>query len=255
MRIDWPWAKAPTRTLPDDERVYAVGDVHGRDDLLGELHAAIRNDIACSPRVGRVVVVHLGDYVDRGPDSRAVVERLCLPPPAGVDEVVNLRGNHEALLGDFLNGADVGRAWLQIGGDTTLASYGVGMTPAVAPERRFDAMRDALNAAMPRAHREWLANLALFHRRGGYLFVHAGVRPGRRWERQRPEDLMWIRDRFLASRADHGAIVVHGHHCTATPDERANRIGIDTGAYFSGVLTCLVLEGDRRRFLDTGSAA
>lgn len=239
-------------SLPEGRRVYAVGDVHGRDDLLGELHAAISDDLARRPAAGEVVLIHLGDYVDRGPESRQVLARLAAPPPAGVDRAVHLLGNHEELMLAFLDDPGVGRAWLQLGGDATLASYGVPLTPEVPPAERFVALRGAFNEALPDDQHALLRSMPLHHREGDYLFVHAGLLPGRVLERQRREHLLWIRDEFIHSRADHGAVVVHGHHICAAPEERANRIGVDTGAYHSGVLTALVLEGERRRYLSTG---
>lgn len=235
-------------------RVYAVGDVHGRDDLLAELHQLIADDLARGDAPEEVVLVHLGDYVDRGPASREVLQRLISPPPAGVTSVINLMGNHEELMLAFLDDPGVGRGWLQLGGDATLASYGVSMTPDVPPAERFEAMRRGLREALPEAHIELLRRLATHYPRDGYLFVHAGIRPGRALARQRPEELLWIRDEFLNSRADHGMVVVHGHHIAPRPEERANRIGVDTGAYHSGVLTALVVEGSEHRYLATGEA-
>ena len=237
--------------LPEGIRVYAIGDVHGRDDLLGELHRRIAEDLARAPACGEVALIHLGDYVDRGPAGRAVLERLLGPPPAGVTATVQLIGNHEELLLAFLDDAGVGRAWLQLGGDATLASYGVSLTPDVPPAVRFESIRRAFSEALPAAHRALLRSMTPYHRLGDYLFVHAGILPGRALERQRREELLWIRDEFIHSRADHGVVVVHGHHIVPTPEERPTRIGIDTGAYHSGVLTALVLEGTERRYLAT----
>ncbi len=235
--------------LPEGVRVYAIGDIHGRDDLLGALHDAIARDLAAHPCRGRAILIHLGDYVDRGPASRAVLDRLCGPPPAGVSEMIHLAGNHDEVMLRFLEDPTLGRLWLQWGGDATLASYGVSLTPAVDPEQRFDAMRRDLAEALPRAHRSLLMHLPASHRLGDYLFVHAGVRPGRALDRQLRDDLLWIRDDFVASRAWHGAMIVHGHHVTATVDEHPNRIGIDTGAFASGRLSAIVLEAQARRYL------
>ncbi|GAB6041429.1 metallophosphoesterase [Endothiovibrio diazotrophicus] len=238
-------------SLPVGVRVYAIGDVHGRDDLLGVLHRRIAEDLARSPAAGEVVLIHLGDYVDRGPASRAVLERLLGPLPAGITATVHLIGNHEELLLAFLDDPGVGRAWLQLGGDATLADYGVPLTPDVPPAARFAALSRALGEAMPATHRALLQSLVLHHRIGDYLFVHAGILPGRSLERQRREELLWIRDEFIHSRADHGVMVVHGHHIVPAPEEHPNRIAIDTGAYHSGVLTALVLEGSARRYLSS----
>lgn len=239
-------------TLPEGVRVYAVGDVHGRADLLGELHGMIADDMGRRPVEGEVVLIHLGDYIDRGPDSRGVLERLVGGAPAGVGEVINLTGNHEELMVRFLEDPAVGRAWLQLGGDATLAGYGVSLTPKVPPSRRFEVLSEGLREALPGSHARLLRGLSLYHRIGDYLFVHAGIRPGRSLARQQRDELLWIRDEFIHSRSDHGVVVVHGHQMVEAPEERPNRIGIDTGAYHSGVLTALVLEGTERRFLATG---
>lgn len=248
--IDWPWRRnSKTFSIPGDIRVYAIGDVHGRADLLKQLHARISADTASHGDHRRNLLIHLGDYVDRGENSAEVLEILSQRQVDGIDDVVCLKGNHEDLLQRFLNGDDVARAWTELGGNATLASYGINLTPDAPPDQRFEVLRQALIDAMPPSHTTLLSELALFHQVGDYLFVHAGIRPKRDLEQQRPQDLIWIRDLFLDSKADHGAMVVHGHHCTPEPDIRANRIGIDTGAYYSNRLTCLVLENDQRRFL------
>ena len=228
---------APGR-LPDGERVYAIGDVHGCDDRLVALHALIRDDLAARP-VARATLVHLGDYVDRGPDSRGVLARIADPAIPGVS-VVNLRGNHEAMMQDALGGTD--RAiddWLRNGGDATLESFGV--SPDADPASWPDAIGDAVIAQLAALERMWSA--------GGYVFVHAGLRPGVPLAAQADHDLLWIRQPFLDHRGDFGAVVVHGH--TPMPDwqVRPNRLGIDTGAVMGGKLTCVVLEGDRLSFL------
>lgn len=217
--------------LPEGLRVYAVGDVHGCDDRLAALHAQVAQDAAARP-VARVVVLHIGDYVDRGPDSAGVVRRVMGPPPVPGAEVVTLRGNHEALL---LAGHGPGAApndawvWLRNGGQQTLRSYGVGQDGTI----------------IPAAHLDFLRGLRSSWRAGGYFFAHAGVRPGVPLDAQADDDLLWIREPFLSSEADHGAVVVHGHTPRDTVEVRRNRIGIDTAAVFGGVLTCLVLEADR----------
>lgn len=231
------------------KRVYAIGDVHGRLDLLLELEAMIRADLA-KAAPARSVAVYLGDYVDRGPESRAVLDHL-LDRPLPVDEVVHLLGNHEDAMRRFLDDLWVGESWMGFGGRETLESYGV------SPDRRLPAMKwmkaaqIAFAHALPARHRSFLEDLRLWHVEGGYLFVHAGVRPGVSLDRQDRETLIWIRHEFLESDADHGRVVVHGHSIREVPEIRPNRIGIDTGACFSGRLTALVLEGSERRFLST----
>lgn len=229
--------------VPDGLALYAVGDIHGRADLLDRLHAAIRADAETRPAVERRIV-YLGDYIDRGEDSAGVIDRLVAGPPPGF-AAVHLCGNHEDFLLRFLADASVAPHWLHNGGDATLASYGL------AVERDWVRLQRNLRRALPRRHLAFLEGLALSHAAGGYLFVHAGIRPGLPLDRQRREDLLWIRGEFLDSSVPHGPVVVHGHSIAGEPEIRANRIGIDTGAYMSGRLTCLALEGAARRFIRT----
>lgn len=233
--------------VPDGTRVYAVGDVHGRLDLLDFVLRRIREDARDAP--ARRILVLLGDYIDRGPASAGVLDRLLEGPPAGFERVM-LKGNHEDTLGRFLAG-DLGAApsWLAYGGRETLESYGIDPPPRGGGAPPLAALRSALAAAMPDSHRALLDRLVPSHAEGGYLFAHAGVRPGVPLAAQSADDLMWIREPFLSSDADFGAVVVHGHSISATPDIKANRIGIDTGAYHTNRLTCLVLQGTDRRFL------
>lgn len=222
--------------LPGGLRIYAVGDVHGCEHRLGVLHQAIARDAAARP-AARVVLVHIGDYVDRGPDSAGVIQRLMGASPVPGATMVNLRGNHEALL---LAGQGPGATtdarwlWLANGGRAALDSYGIA--------------RD--DGAIPEAHRAFIAGLPLTWRAGGYFFAHAGVRPGVALEAQDDHDLIWIREPFLSATADFGAVVVHGHTPRDAPEIRANRINIDTGAVYGGPLTCLVLEANRLGFFD-----
>jgi serine/threonine protein phosphatase 1 len=237
---------------PPETRLYAVGDLHGRMDLLERMLGLIADDARPSP-APRKVVVFLGDYIDRGPDSRAVVETLRAGPPPGADwdgfVWHALLGNHEAMLLRFLEDVDVATAWLSgsNGGLATLQSY-IGELPQPSGLR---ALQSALARALPPAHRRFLSSLPLFHEEGGYFFVHAGVRPGVPLVHQQRQDMLWIRGEFLGSTVDYGKVVVHGHTITPLPEERANRIGIDTGAFFTGRLTALVAEGDWRGFLYT----
>jgi len=226
-------------SLPPGLRVYAVGDVHGCDERLALLHAQIAEDAALRP-ADRVVLIHLGDYVDRGPDSAGVIRRLLGEPPIPGAEVVNLRGNHEALLLAGYGPAAEPQAewaWIANGGRTTLASYG---------EEADSRARDSI----PADHLTFVQGLAPSWQAGGYFFAHAGVRPGVALPQQDPHDLMWIREPFLTSDADFGAVVVHGHTPRNAVELRPNRINIDTGAVFGGPLTCLVLEADRMGFLE-----
>lgn len=242
---------APPARVPDGTRLYAIGDIHGRDDLLELLLQRVSSDAAAAPDAMRRVLLYVGDYVDRGLESRQVVDRLLTRPLAGF-EVVHLRGNHEDAFLGFLEGKPIAFDWFKYGGLETLYSYDVPIPRGPAAPRDLEKLRRHAVAAVPPAHVEFLRACKLWHLEGDYVFVHAGVRPGVPLEHQEAADLLWIRDTFLASRADHcGKVIVHGHTICERPEVRPNRINIDTGAYASGRLTCLVLEGADRRFLHT----
>jgi serine/threonine protein phosphatase 1 len=245
-----PSATLPDRpTVPDGTIVYAIGDVHGRADLLGALQDQIAADARASD-AGRRVAVYLGDYVDRGPASRGVIDRLLDRPLPGF-ESVHLMGNHEAFLLQFLETVAAGPGWMMNGGRATLASYGVAPPARITDPEDLAKAQAALRAALPDDHRDFLQSLSLLHVEGDYAFVHAGVRPGVPLEEQAPSDLLWIREPFLDWSEPFERVVVHGHTIVEAPDIRPNRIGIDTGAFASGVLTSLVLEADRRWLLRT----
>lgn len=241
----------PDPALPEGQLLYAVGDIHGRSDLLAALLAAIAADAEGSATVETRTLVFLGDYVDRGPDSSEVVEMLISGLPPGFDAYF-LKGNHEAILLDFLQDAPLLEHWLDNGGGATLASYGVDVDRLGRDRAPATAWRQAFAEALPVHHRRFLEGLGLMLSFGDYLFVHAGVRPGVPLDAQDPEDLIWIRGAFLRSRQNFGKIVVHGHTPVREPEICDNRIDIDTGAVFSGVLTALRLEGCTRRFVQTG---
>jgi serine/threonine protein phosphatase 1 len=230
-------------TLPPGIRVYAVGDVHGCLDKLVALHEAIAEDLTARP-TPEPWLIHLGDYVDRGPDSAGVVARLAAAQvPAGLRGVVSLTGNHEELmLAALETGTDAAiQLWMINGGANSLHSWGIrlGTEPADWAAR------------LPPAQLEFLRGLRLRHAIGGYLFVHAGLRPGVPLAEQSRHDQLWIREPFLSSTADFGSVVVHGHTPRPKPEIRRSRIGIDTGAVMGGVLTCAVLEADRVGFLQS----
>jgi serine/threonine protein phosphatase 1 len=235
--IDWTLAPGSLRA---GLRVYAIGDVHGCLDRLVSLHWAITADLAANP-VSESVLIHMGDYVDRGSDSAGVIWLLTGTVAPPVSRRVDLLGNHEVMMLEALSSGNARTAeiWLDNGGAATLESYRV---PSSASPAEWES-------AIPIAHRQWMKTRDLLHPEGGYLFVHAGIRPGRAIARQRPEDLLWIRDSFLNSQDKHPFVVVHGHTPYAEPEVRPNRIGIDTGAVMGGSLTCLVLEENRMRFL------
>ena len=244
-------AAAPVATLPRGVRAYAVGDVHGRDDLLAELLARIEADIAARGRA-RNVIVFLGDLIDRGPASAQVIERLRGYRRPGI-RTVFLSGNHEEVLLRLLAG-DCGLLsdWLQFGGAECVASYGL-QASRLKRMRPGDAV-ERLRQAIPREHRQFLEAMADTFSAGSYLFVHAGVRPGIALEEQAQTDLRWIRQPFLGHEGDHGFVVVHGHTISEEVEIRPNRIGLDTGAYRSGVLSAVGIEGAERWVLQSLSS-
>lgn len=252
LRSSKPAAPPPLETarVPGGVRIYAIGDIHGRSDLLADLHARIRADASLAVKGTRCVVIYLGDYVDRGPDSPGVIETLLSAPLPGFTQVF-LRGNHEAQFLDFLEHAKGGAEWLRLGGDATLHAYRTPWPSDGAQDDRLAALAENLARAVPREHKAFLHGLRNFVSVGDYFFVHAGVDPLRPLDDQEPRDLLWIRRRFLDWQENFGKVVVHGHSTSRKPEVRGNRIGIDTGAYLSGTLTALVLEGRRRRFLTT----
>ena len=246
-------ADAPsTAATPQGTRLYSIGDIHGRDDLLATLHTLIAKDLQENPPQ-RAEIIYLGDYIDRGADSRGVLERL-LAFKATFQDVkpVFLKGNHEEAMLNFLLDYEIGREWMMYGGQATLYSYGVplydfqGATPAV-----LLALQEQLRELLPAAHIEFLQRQPLYYEAGDYFFTHAGVNPLLRLDEQHAADLLWIRDDFLRSSKNFGKVVVHGHTISQIPEFKHNRIGIDTGAYATGTLTALVLEGTTRRVLQT----
>lgn len=229
---------APGR-LPSGRRVYAIGDVHGSLGQLRALHAAIADDLATRP-IARAAMVHLGDYIDHGPDSAGVLSLLIAGPAVPGARIVNLLGEHERMLLDALDGDRAAATdWLWSGGKATLASWG--LDP--------DLPREAWPGAIPSEHIAFLRGLKLTYREDEYLFVHAGIRPGVPLSRQSTDDLLGIRQPFLWSEQDFGLVVVHGHSTAPAPVTLANRIGLDTGAGMGGKLSCAVLEADRLALL------
>jgi serine/threonine protein phosphatase 1 len=239
--------QASVPRLPDHQRIYCIGDIHGRADLLDALRKKILVDAAGFE--GELVVVYLGDYIDRGPQSREVVETLINSPLKGYRSV-HLLGNHEQVVMDFLEHPVTVSGWLNYGGRATLKSYGV-KVPDLPTAEQLSEVRDELSARLPQPHLDFFRSLKLHYSSGDYLFVHAGIRPGVALSDQRREDLLWIRHDFTESEVAHPQVVVFGHTIYSTVEFRHNRIGIDTGAFTSGVLTALVLERDEQRTLQT----
>ena len=233
---------------PRGHRAYAVGDVHGCLDLLERLLSAIEEEIARdSPR--KASIIFLGDLVDRGPQSAQVVERLRTYRPRGATAHF-IMGNHEEVMLRVLDGElDLLPNWLRFGGAETILSYGV--DPADLKGEPDEAMVERLREAVPAEHKEFLAGLADSISLGGYLFVHAGIRPGIDIAEQSQADLRWIREPFLGDDSDHGFVVVHGHTITNEVEVAHNRIAIDTGAFCTGTLTALAVEGKERWLIQT----
>jgi len=238
--------------LPQGQLVYAIGDIHGRADLLALLLAEIESDSARSKDAKRRTLVFLGDYIDRGHDSRRVVDMVLDDLPAGFDAHF-LKGNHEAIMLDFLDDPSYLGHWLANGADATFRSYGLDVAELVGRGAAPEVWRRAFLASLPETHRDFFKALELAVSFGDYFFVHAGVRPGVPLEAQDPNDMIWIRGPFLQSEDDFGKIVVHGHTPGRDPVIRANRIGIDTGAVFTDRLTALRLENGSRRLMQVDS--
>jgi serine/threonine protein phosphatase 1 len=236
----------PPRAAPEGFRLYAIGDVHGRVDALDALLDAVRTDMASAEHA---VLILLGDYVDRGPASRQVLDRLIEVQSDLRLESRFIRGNHDETMLRFVTEASVGPTWCGFGGVETLQSYGVTAPLMNEDADGWEAAREAFAGAIPPAHVRFLQALEPCVDYGDYFFTHAGARPGVELEEQDPHDLMWIRDDFLRGSATFSKTVVHGH--TPEPDAFVSdrRIGVDTGAYATGRLTAIVLEGLERRLI------
>ena len=251
------WQKSPASwdqppVIPEGHRVYAIGDVHGQDDLLADLIGQIERDIATRD-FAQVTLVFLGDLIDRGPKSAEVVERLRSYRPVGI-RTEFLTGNHEEVLLRILNGeGHLIADWLRFGGAQCARSYGLSASKlAKTPP---DEAIAALRSAIPREHQAFLASFADTFRAGDYLFVHAGIRPGVALAEQSQVDLRWIREPFIDHPARHEVMVVHGHTVRVEVEQCPGRIGIDTGAYVHGMLTAIALESDQRWLLQANRKA
>lgn len=238
-------AAAPPRTGKGD-RVYCIGDIHGRFDLFRVALDRIEAHHAQRPKPRQIYVVLLGDLIDRGPDSAKVLH-LVHKVQARTQQMIVLRGNHEEMMIRVIDGEPgVMRAWLKSGGTDTLRSLGI--QPPLDSQDSARVVAE-LRQRVPQEIIDWLRALPLTAQSGDYLFCHAGVRPGVPIKKQARDDLLWIREEFLGSTRDHGAVIVHGHSVSAELEMRPNRIGIDTGAYMSGVLSVLYLEDDLREVI------
>ena len=234
-------------SLPAELRIYAIGDIHGRLDLLDELLARISSDIALRP-TKRPISVFLGDYIDRGPSSRGTIDRLI--GHGAAHESVFLKGNHELIAIKCLSDRSLFDQWLRLGGLETLVSYGV-PPETLANGKQISEIQSAFHDALTQAHFRFFRDLKNSFECGDFFFAHAGVKPNVELSRQKENDLLWIRGEFLSSDYDFGKIVVHGHTPTREIEVRPNRINIDTGAFATGRLTCLVLEDESAFVIDT----
>jgi serine/threonine protein phosphatase 1 len=225
--------------LPEGVRIYAMTDIHGCAHLLKQMLRVIDADLARG-RPRHAIEVYMGDYVDRGPDSRATLDILINRSRRG--NTVFLKGNHEVFLGNVLRDPSLLTEWLHVGGLYTLMSYGLTPLPTPGDEERRALVRE-LARAMPRRHLEFLSQLRLTFTCGDFFFVHAGVRPGVPLAEQQEDDLLWIREEFLKSQQNFGKFVVHGHTPVRHPELLKNRANIDTGAYATGNLTLMTIQG------------
>lgn len=241
LAVDFDRAKTP-----DDTTLYVIGDIHGRADLLNALLEKLRFD--AEKRGGRRILVYLGDYVDRGPDSRGVIDTI-LRPLGTAFEVEALLGNHERAMLDFLDDPERAANWLKYGGVETLLSYGVRPAPGVFTPEKLQAARDEFRDALPRSHLDFLNVLRPSYVLGDFMCVHAGISPARTLVDQQEKDLLWIREPFLSCDILYDKVIVHGHTIVDQPDIRRNRVNLDTGAYYSGRLTCLVVQDDQKGLL------
>jgi serine/threonine protein phosphatase 1 len=240
-----PRTRKVSPKTPDGVRIYAIGDVHGRADLLAQLFATIDIHNSRYP-VAQSIEVLVGDYVDRGPQSREVLDLLSTRNRRR--RLVCLKGNHETYISNFLQNPSMLSTWRQLGGFETLLSYGI--RPPIHPdEKEKQEIATAFDRILPDDHRRFLTSLINSFACGDYFFVHAGVRPNVPLFQQNEEDLLSIREVFLRYNRAFGKIIIHGHTPVAEPDIRPNRINIDTGAYATGNLTCLVLHGEDMVFI------
>jgi len=236
--------------LPPGTRIYTIGDIHGRADLLQQLHTTIENDAASY--TGKKQLIYLGDYIDRGENSKQVIDLLLEHPLPDFDKIY-LRGNHEQTMLDFLAEPEVGKSWFIYGGLATLVSYKVTVKKLPTKKEDFGDIQRQLKERVPHSHIHFMENTGISYEAGSYYFVHAGIKPEQTLEHQQPEDQLWICDNFVSYTKPHEKIIIHGHTITDEPDARPNRIGIDTGAYITGKLTCLILENDTQRILQTNA--
>ena len=246
----WRRSDHPAPSAPSDRIIYAIGDIHGRADLLKRLHENIEQDARTRDPAKVRTLVYLGDYIDRGPFIRDVLSLLIEQPLKGF-EVHHLKGNHEAMMLEFLEDATTGLEWKDNGGLETLRSYNASQDSIDRDPMAYDAARDLLDQNLPASHKAFLNGLSSSISFGDYFFAHAGVRPGVSLGEQVEQDLLWIRSQFLNSDEYFGKVVVHGHTPDKNVEFKPNQIGIDTGAFMTNILTCLVLDGETQTLIQT----
>jgi serine/threonine protein phosphatase 1 len=229
--------------------VYAIGDVHGRLDLLKPLIRGLAEDALASSVEERPMLVFLGDYIDRGPGSKGVVDCVLSLKAQGAFEVRCIKGNHEEALLQFLDDTAFGATWMEHGGHATLASYGVQPPASRTDQEGWQVTRDALAKALPPRHLAFYRSLELMFTLGDYAFVHAGVRPGVPLDQQAERDMLWIRGDFLRFKQSFGKVIVHGHTPMDEPQVTEHRLNLDTGAYATGILTAARLDNEGQRIL------
>lgn len=227
-----------------------MGDIHGRLDLLENLYQQIIHD--AKGFSGRVILIYLGDFIDRGEHSKQVIDFLMtVQQPQEAFESIYLRGNHEQILLDFLHDENVARSWLLFGGKEMLASYDIHIQRIPIKKNDLISLQQRLLDSLPDSHYQFIKNTQFFYTMGSYFFVHAGVNPKKRLNKQKHNDFLWIRESFIDYPKPFEKIIVHGHTIAETVQLLPNRIGVDTGAYESGVLSCLVLQADQQRVIHT----
>lgn len=236
-------------SAPDGSRIYAVGDIHGRLDLLKSINKKIKKDIS-ENKSERNVVIYIGDYVDRGNDSQGVINELINNPIEGA-ESIHLCGNHENAMMEYFSDPGVAYGWFAWGGKATVRSYGVKSKDKKGRPVSEEQIHELFNELVPDNHKKFLKNLKYYHIEGDYIFVHAGLKPGIPLEKQHVDDMMTIRDAFIYPKTRFEKTVVFGHTVFDQPFVGNGRIGIDTGAYATGRLTAVILEKTNVEFIHT----
>jgi len=240
--------EAAPHNAPENTRIYAIGDIHGTLPPLLELHERIMAEEKKRAPKERKVIIYLGDYIDRGLQSKEVIEHLISAPLPGFEQIF-IKGNHEHAMMEFLRGPERKDTWLLWGGDATIQGYGVPLEHHLFNNINLKEIATSLAKKIPETHKKFFSKLRIQHIEGDYIFVHAGFRPGIPLAEQQDEDKMMIRDEFIYSPKNFGKTVVFGHTIFNEPFIASGRIGVDTGSYASGKLTAAVLENDKIDFI------